>query len=248
MEKQKNDDIDWGAYATQYDLMCTHNDSYDENITQLLSYIKTLDLPENCNIADIGAGTGNFICKLGSVLPVAHFTHIDANREMNQIALEKYSRSGLENVQIIESDLRQLSLNNPEFDLIICINALYAMPPQELILTKFRHWLSPTGKLYVIDLGRKMNSVDWGLHFLQQSIKQKRLLDYLRSFLKGREVIRQNQNVTVAQESGQYWMHDTETFGEKLESAGFKVETLEQCYRGYADLAICSVDPQLNHM
>jgi len=220
--------------------MCLHNDSYEQNIEEFTKYVSGLNLPPKCRVADIGAGTGNFICQISKVIPYAEFTHVDSNREMNQIALKKYDQYKLPNVRVIEDDIQRLDFPDHEFDLIVCVNALYAMVPQDLVLRKMRDWLKPNGVFYVIDLGREMKTVDWGVHFLRTAYKQRRLLAYLNdAFLRGREVLRQNRLTTIAQNSGRYWMHETASFGEQLLEAGFEIERLEPCYRGYADLAIC---------
>lgn len=233
-------EINWSAYATQYDLMCHHNNSYEENIAGLLNYVSDLDLDKNCRIADIGAGTGNYICELSKILPEARFTHLDSNREMNLIAVNKYEESGIKNICVIEEDIQRVEFQPDQFDLVICVNALYAMNPQELILAKIRDWMASDGILYVIDLGRKMNSIDWGYHFLKKAAKERRLLEYLNdTFIHGREVLKQNRLTTAAQDSGRYWTHGTSGFGEILANSGFEIETLEPCYRGYSDLAIC---------
>ena len=235
-------EIDWGAYAVQYDLMCSHNSYYGENIEQLLDYLESIGFDGKSHIADIGAGTGNFITELANKYPDATFTHIDSNREMNKIALQKYDSIGLANVQVIEEDVQRLDFSEGSFDLVLCINALYAMQPQQFVLTKIRKWIAPKGLLYVLDLGRKMDSTDWGLHFLRKATKEGRLISYLTdSLLRGREVFKQNQMTTIAQDSGRYWTHETEDFGTTLAASGYQIELLESCYRGYADLAICTL-------
>ena len=121
--------------------MCHHNDAYYENLSRLNSFVETLDLSANSVIADIGAGTGNFICELSKTLPATNFVHVDSNREMNSIAMRKYDDLEIQNVQLIENDVQRIDFPKGKFDLVICINALYAMNPQELILEKLRLWL-----------------------------------------------------------------------------------------------------------
>ena len=159
---------------------------------------------------------------------------------MNEIALSKYETLNLQNVRVIEEPVQRAEFAAGSFDLVICVNALYAMNPQELILAKLRGWIDPSGFLYVIDLGRRMDSWDWGRHFFKEAYKQKRLLSYLTDAVsRGREVLRQNNMTRIAQETGQYWIHETDEFREALISAGFKIQEIEPCYRGYADRAVC---------
>lgn len=232
--------INWGAYATYYDLLCSHNDSYAELLQGFETFLRNTNLPDNPTIADIGAGTGNFTQLIAEVLPNAHIFHIDSNREMNVRALEKYQEKGFSNITMIETDVFSLDLIENSLDMLICINSLYALSPQQIALSKFRTWLKPDGLLYVVDLGREMNPLDWGLHFLNRARKENYIFQYLRDSIRGREVVKQNRTTRVAQRSGHYWMHETREFGEVLEASGYSIVRLEPCYRDYADLAICS--------
>jgi len=232
--------IDWSSYAQQYDLMCDNNTYYQDNIRNLCDFIASYELPAFPKILDLGAGTGNFVTALRHALPDSDITHLDANREMNKIAMQKYHRLPGPTIRVLENEVHDSTFEEGEFDLILCINALYAMTPQEIVLSKVRQWLKPEGVFYVLDLGREMDTVDWGLHFLVQAAKERELLGYLRnSLIKGREVVKQNRMTRLAQKSGNYWTHDTPHFEKLLSAAGFKISSLKTCYRGYSDLAIC---------
>ena len=231
--------INWSAYARHYDLLCSHNDSYSELLDALSSFLSSADLPENPLIVDVGAGTGNFSAIISETLPDSNIYHIDANREMNLRALSKYELHDHRNITIIESDVLEAKLDSNSVDLIICINCLYAMNPQALVLEKFRSWLKPSGLLYVVDLGREMKPLDWGLHFFRRAQKKHYVFEYLKDAIRGREVVKQNRTTRIAQLSGEYWMHDTIEFGNILTQSGYNLLKLEPCYRDYADLAIC---------
>ena len=231
--------IDWGEYAGHYDLLCSHNDSYDELLDQLEKFVKSASLPPNPTIVDVGAGTGNFCKLIAQALPNAHIYHVDSNREMNLRAMAKYALHGLSNITVIEKDIFDVELPSGSIDLLICINSLYALKPQTEVLSLFRKWLKQEGIFYVVDLGREMDAGEWGRHFLSRAAKEGYLLRYIRDTIRAREVIKQNRTTTAAQRSGAYWMHGTEEFGALLEDAGYKIQHLEPCYRNYADLAIC---------
>jgi ubiquinone/menaquinone biosynthesis C-methylase UbiE len=235
---QTDQPMDWSVYAQQYDAMCDGNPYYTNNIATLLQRLEAWRLPKDAVICDIGAGTGNFIYHIAPLMPEARLVHIDSSHDMNATAKVKYASKGY-NVEVVEEYVQRLDYPAETFDLVICVHALYAMNPQSLILRKIHRWMKPHGRLFLIDLGRKMNPVDWGLHLLRKSIRKREFLKHVGSMLSNKEVFRQNRLTALGQNTGQYWLHDTIEFGNILERCGFEVEELDQCYRGYSDLAIC---------
>lgn len=232
-------EINWAAYSEHYDLLCESNDAYSEIVDAFIKFCRERQLSNDLRVVDLGAGTGNFTLKMTEYFSEGQIFHVDANEEMNKIANAKYDRIAINKPIIIESEVQSIEFPEKSIDLIVCVNALYAMQPQLLVLRKIYDWLKPGGLFYIIDLGRPMDARDWGLHFLKTAARQRWLLKYIRDSFRAREVIKQNKITTLAQESGRYWTHDTNEFGNTLEGVGFTVETLHSCYRGYADLAIC---------
>jgi ubiquinone/menaquinone biosynthesis C-methylase UbiE len=232
-------EIDWDAYASQYDLLAANNPSYRENIEALREVVRCLDLPTNAAICDVGAGTGNFICALARDLPDAHFVHLDADAGMSEIAQGKYAAAGVKNVWIEVASVTDAAFTPGRFDLMICVNALYAMHPQHQALQKMRQWLKPSGTLFIVDFGRRTKIIDWAFHILGHVLRRKGLRECLRFIRDSQESLRQNRRGSQGQADGTYWLHSTEQFGEALEEAGFQVEQLRTCYRDYCDLAVC---------
>jgi ubiquinone/menaquinone biosynthesis C-methylase UbiE len=235
-----SDEMNWDAYAEHYDEMCALNPAYQQNIDNLLSRMSTWNLPQNATICDLGAGTGNYILQISKLLPDAEFWHVDFDSRMVELANAKYQRHNVVNVRIVKREVHEVSFPDESFDLIVSINALYAFTQQEEIFAKMRRWLKPQGKLFLIDFGRKQNTLDWTLYIFRESIKAHRMGRYAKALLEAREVLKQNRKTSKGQESGRYWLHSTQEFGDTLTRAGFAVEELRQCYRDYADLAICS--------
>lgn len=240
-EAVAKDEMNWDAYAEHYDLMCELNPAYQENIRLLLDRITRWKLPRCPNICDIGAGTGNYIAALHSQLPDANFYHIDFDTRMNELARAKYAERGITQVQIIEDHILNIDMAIGSIDLILCINSIYAMNPHEAVLSRARSWLSPNGRLFTIDFGRKQRTLDWAVYLFRESMKSKQVGRYAKGLLEAREVMRQNRQSTKGQSTGRYWLHSTEEFGKSLENAGFIVEELSPCYRDYADMAVCRV-------
>ena len=237
----RSGEIDWDAYASNYDLLAGINPSYRENIEVLRSLLGQFALPEQAAICDIGAGTGNYICSLARDLPRARFIHLDADPVMNEIAASKYSSQGIEHVDLHCCLAREAAYAGESFDLIICVNALYAMSPQRETLRKIRYWLKPSGTFFVIDYGRQVDVFDWTMYLLRSVIRERGMWAALKLFQKNLENLRQNRRGSQGQAEGVYWLHSTEEFGRILEDAGFEVEMLRPCYRGYSDLAVCRV-------
>ena len=232
--------IDWKSYSTQYDLLARNNPSYQENIEALKTLVAQWDLPKDAAICDLGAGTGNFICALSSRLPDAKFFHVDRDANMNRIALEKYRLAGVKDVAIIEEDALNVEFPPKTFDLVICVNALYAMPDPENILGQVRSWLKPEGRLFIIDFGRQANLFDWGKYIFGNIYRTEGLGACIRFVKNGLETIKQNRNGSKGQARGGYWLHSTDEFGSVLSKCGFHVVQLSVCYRGYCDLAVCT--------
>jgi ubiquinone/menaquinone biosynthesis C-methylase UbiE len=235
-----SDEMDWEAYAKHYDEMCRFNPAYQENIEALISRLDSWSLPDAPAICDIGAGTGNYILQLSSVLKGASYVHVDFDRRMIESAQMKYRDHGVVNVTFVLKPVSQLDFEESFFDLILCVNALYAFPDRARVLADIRRWLKPTGKLFIIDFGRRQKSLDWAMYMFRESIRSRRFGEAVKAFFESREVLKQNRRSTRGQESGRYWLHSTEEFGEYLSESGFKVEELASCYRDYADMAICS--------
>jgi ubiquinone/menaquinone biosynthesis C-methylase UbiE len=233
------DEMDWDAYARHYDLMCELNPAYRENINLLSSRLEEWPLPPSPRICDIGAGTGNYIAALSSRLPDAEFWHLDMDERMNQIAREKYRSRGVRNVNFCTSDVFSTDLPPGSFDLILCINSLYAISPHQAVLERVHDWLAPNGRFFTIDFGRKQRTLDWAIYMLRESLKSGNTVRYARGLFEAREVVKQNRRTRRGQSSGRYWLHTTEQFGHELVAAGFEVDELFPCYRGYADLAVC---------
>ena len=235
----KTGEIDWETYASNYDLLASSNPSYLENIELLRDAVRDMELPEDPVICDVGAGTGNFICAIGQDLPQARFVHLDFDATMNEIALHKYRALGLERVDVHCCPADEAGYPAETFDLIISVNALYAMQPQREVLRRIRSWLKPSGTFFVIDYGRQVQLLDWAVYMVRSSIRTRGFWATAKLFKKNLGGARQNRRGARGQADGRYWLHSTEEFGEILEDAGFAVRDLRPCYRGYSDLAIC---------
>jgi len=183
------------------------------------------------------------VCALAHDLPLARFFHVDCDPHMNRVAADKYQREGLTNVSVIEGAAAGVEFAPQSFDLVLCVNALYAMGSQETVLSNVHRWLKPNGIFFVIDFGRQSKLFDWGKYIFGNMYRKEGLGACLRFVKNGYETIRQNRNGSKGQSDGNYWLHSTDEFASFLSDCGFAVEVLSVCYRGYCDLAVCKIKP-----
>lgn len=230
--------LSYSQYAKQFDQMCELLPVYQDNIDYLIELLPEIDLPENAQICDLGAGTGNFICALAEVIPSARFTHVDMDPEMNARAESKYQGIPAANVEIIEDYIERVELPDNYFDLIICVNALNTAPPQLPVLRQMRRWLRPNGTLFLIDFGRKQRVLDWGWYIFRNTIKRHGINRYLRALVENREALRQNRLAARDQDRGVMWQHSLAEFQDLVNKAGFRIEKSGTCYRDYCDMVV----------
>jgi len=237
------DGIDWTNYARRFDLLSELLPAYRENIEALKAHILDRELRGTVRIADIGAGTGNFCLAAAELLPDAEIYHVDFNPSMNEVARAKYESAQLSNITIIEDHVQRAEIEPHSLDLAICVNVLYAIPPQEIVARRIRNWLKPDGTLFIIDFGRKQNAFDWGMHLFRNMLSGRNTRKHLEFLFTGKDAMSQAFRGRRSQSNGSYWMHSTEEFRQFLVEAQFRVDTIYPCYRGYADLAICRPAP-----
>lgn len=235
----KNNGIDWTTYSQSYDDLCDVIPAYEENISMVLDAISSCTKSDQPSILDIGAGTGNYIKAVHSVLPGARFVHLDANTAMNERARLKYSELDI-NVTVVEEYAQRADFAEESFDIVLCINVLYTLHPQGAMLDKIRRWLSQDGAFLVLDFGRQQRPFDWGLYLFNSLLRQGRLGDLIRLVRSTRTHTSNARDGAAGQKAGNYWLHTTAEFGDFLHRAGFDVRTLRSCYRDYADFAVCS--------
>ncbi len=234
--------INWSVYSENYDALCDANPAYQENVNIFRERLKNLKIPSRPRVCDLGAGTGNFLIEVGKQFPGAELHHVDWNESMTAIARKKYDREGLE-VVVHERDIRDVDFPQGTFDLVVCVNAIYAMPEPDIVLRNLRNWTNIGGFLYVIDFGRQVQLIDWAYYILKNRVKELGLRNAIRWYRDNAENLKQNRKGAKAQTDGSYWLHSNEEFATRLQGAGWEIELLETCYRDCCDLAVCTNPP-----
>ena len=235
-------EVQWDTYAVYYDELCSKNPAYHQMIALVVDRVLSLSESSTPTIIDVGAGTGTLLNRILEMIPSASCTHLDNDRAMNVRAKEKY-RGDNQKVIILEDSALDVEIEENQFDLILSTNAMYAIEPHTVLLDRFHKWLKPHGHLVLVDFGRPQNVNDWVWYLFKESFKSSGLVSTIKFFNENWEAARQNKRTQEAQEQGNYWVHDTEEFGDALEDAGFYVEELASCYRDYSDIAVCKLIP-----
>ena len=235
-------EIQWDSYARSYDFLARNNPSYTDNLDMVSALYEKMRLPEGAHVVDLGGGTGNFTARLAEAHPEHHFLHVDASEAMIEHAAAKYRALGVRNVTLKSESALDFNPGSETFDVVICINALYAMVPQTQVLQRVRRMLKPNGWFLVIDFGRPQRVVDWARFLIKSAIRKQGVVGGLIFAAKGLGALIENARGARGQSAGSYWLHSTEEFAEMLAGNGFAIEESGVCYRGYCDWAMCRLE------
>lgn len=233
----ENAAIDWDTYAKAYDYLPMVFQEYRQNLAIVEQRIGPIldQLPQGL-LLDVGAGTGNYISHFANRFPDWRYVHLDSNCGMNNVARRKYGGLQLGTVSVVESSAQDVIFAAEQADIVLCVNALYAMAPQSLVLKKLYRWLKPNGVFVCIDFGRKQNPLDWvGSFFAGVISGQIPISTATKALGAFGNVFIQALRGAGGQSSGQYWMHEMPEFKAAIVSAGFQVEDSFTCYREYCD-------------
>ena len=234
--RQRGGAIDWGIYANAYDFLPKVFREYRANMETVERALRIRLSQDSPRICDLGAGTGVYIEHLASRNPNWNFTHVDSNQGMTKVAKAKYGllRSG--QVAIVDDAAQTAKFPRDSFDAVVCVNALYAMSPQDRVIRKMFEYLKPNGVLVCIDFGRKQNPLDWLGEFVRLiTSREIDLSTAFRTLRVASNLLQQAFRGVGGQVSGTYWMHELDEFTSAFEQSGFLVEESFVCYRGYCD-------------
>ncbi len=231
--------VNWSVYAGAYDIIPRINPAYRELVEHCVATVGSWPLCPGDVVADIGGGTGNFSIALAVALPTVTILHADFNRDMLGIARRKAGESRLQNWRAAELDVAWEEWGTPPLAGIVSVHCLYSFPSPQGVIRKMAASLRPGGFLYACDLGRMMNTVDWTLFLLRDSLRTRGLKATLGFLLRAQEIRRQNQAVARGQKRGEYWTHNLAEFRASFEGAGIEVlSASDTLYRGYDDFVV----------
>jgi ubiquinone/menaquinone biosynthesis C-methylase UbiE len=231
--------VNWSAYAWQYDLMAESNPAYQELLAHCLSIVTQWPLPAGGTIADFGAGTGNFSIALARALPALSVLHLEFDPGMLAIAENKARQAKLSNWHAIRLDLDASNWSLPALAGAVTIHCLYATKHPKQVIQRICSALTQGGHLYACDIGRVMDVPDWARYIIGSCFRARGLWPTISLLLRSGNIRRQNRLVAQAQRAGKYWTHGLGEFRACFETRGITVtHTSQELYRGYDDLVV----------
>ena len=109
---------------------------------------KQLDALSDKEILDFGGGTGLLTLPLAK--QAKSVTLVDISEKMLEQARLKAERQDIKNIQFLEQDLLEKTLEK-EFDLIVVCRVLHHMPDLDVALSLFHQHLKEDGQLLIAD-------------------------------------------------------------------------------------------------
>lgn len=122
---------------------------------QLITETAKILCPYATELLDIGCGAGNYTLQMLSKIPNLNCTLIDLSQPMLQRAKERISPITSGNVEIIQSDIREVKLEENHYDIILASAVLHHLRDDkdwELTFSKLFRILKKGGCLMISDL------------------------------------------------------------------------------------------------
>jgi tRNA (cmo5U34)-methyltransferase len=111
--------------------------------------------PNARSVLDVGCGAGNYTLKLLQSLPKLDVTLIDLSDAMLERAVERVGHATTGQVTAVQSDIRDLPLQDQSFDIIMAAAVLHHLRTDkewEAVFQKFHRCLQPGGTIWIADL------------------------------------------------------------------------------------------------
>jgi len=191
------------------------NDLYSENdlgsliLKQrkklVIDYIKSLNLPDDSKILDIGCGAGLFIKELAT--NNYQLTGIDISEDMIKNAI--LNCQNFKNVKFICANIENYKIVDEEFDVIIMSGLIEYFPWDRWIIQKYSHylknngfiiitvpnffrisfltnplWLSKCFKIFILKFFGKFLNAKFGINIFTDYMQKKVMADYSKGFLR----------------------------------------------------------------
>ncbi len=122
---------------------------------ELIVQAAAASTPQAQRVLDVGCGAGNYTLKLLQLLPHVDVTLNDLSQPMLDRAQERVAAVGVESIQVIQGDVRELELGESQFDIIVAAAVLHHLRGDEewhAVFRKFHAALRPGGSLWISDL------------------------------------------------------------------------------------------------
>lgn len=114
--------------------------------------VKELKLKPGDKVLEVGCGSGrNFFYLAQAVGPDGQIVGFDYSQEMLDAAKKLCDRNGWQNVKLIQGDAAEMAVGETDFDGVLSVLGISAIPGWEQALKKCRDALRPGGRLVVCD-------------------------------------------------------------------------------------------------
>lgn len=124
-------------------------------VLNLVSDAARTHVPAGGTILDLGCGAGNFTLKVLQTVGSLDCHLVDLSRPMLERAEQRVHEAGARSVCVYQSDIRQLSLPEGTFDVVVAgamLHHLRAVNEWDQVFGQVWRWLKPGGRFYVADL------------------------------------------------------------------------------------------------
>jgi SAM-dependent methyltransferase len=112
--------------------------------------IRTLRLPAEATVADIGAGTGYFAVRLARAVPKGRVFAVDAEPDMVRYLGERAKREGLANLVPVQAGPDDPKLPAP-VDVVLLVNTYHHVPARVEYFRRLSASLKQGGRVAIID-------------------------------------------------------------------------------------------------
>lgn len=225
----------FASYSEQYDYILDHSIPYQNIINLVRDTIHVhIRKDEPIKVLDVGAGTGNFSKMLLETLHYCTIDFLEPSLEMMEYAKAKldYAR-----VNFITESFEDFH-SEQQYDLIVCIHALYLMRDPEAAIPKFRTLLSPSGILILCDIGKKLNIIDWTIYYFFSFWKHYGLGKTIELFSSSGAFFSGNKRIKMQQSRQKAWRHNLKSLKMKFLPYFQRVDGC-MCFRGYSGFLVC---------
>lgn len=106
-------------------------------------------LEDGQRILELGCGWGSLTLWIARHYPAATIVAMSNSASQREFILERASREGLRNVQVVTADINRFEPEGASFDRVVSVEMFEHVRNHQVLLRRIRSWLAPAGKLFV---------------------------------------------------------------------------------------------------